>query len=79
MAGKHHADLIAWQNAMDLVELVYPATARCPREELSGLTNPLRRAAVSIRWSRREFQRFLSIAHGSRREVETQIRIAERF
>ena len=88
MAVRNYQDLIAWQKAMDLVELVYTATRTFPREELYGLTSQIRRAAVSIpsniaegqgRTSTKEFQHFLSIAHGSIREVETQVMIAQRL
>jgi four helix bundle protein len=72
---------------MDLVDAVYQATQRFPSEEKFGLVNQLRRAAVSIpsniaegqgRHTTPEFSRFLSIAHGSVREVETQVMIARR-
>ena len=85
---KSYKDLIVWQKAMDLVELVYQATKRFPREELYGLTNQLRRASVSVpsniaegqaRNSTAEFRNFLSIARGSLAEVETQLLIAERL
>jgi len=88
MSGKNYRDLIAWQKAMDLVEAVYAATKGFPREELYALTTQLRRAAVSVpsniaegqgRTSAREFQNFLSMAHGSLREVETQSLIAGRL
>jgi four helix bundle protein len=88
MAGQNYTDLIVWQKAMTFVEEAYRASARFPREEVYGLTAQIRRAAVSIpsniaegqgRHSRREFCRFLRIAHGSLREVETQIMIAERL
>jgi len=48
MAAKHYQELIAWQKAMDLVVLVYRATAGFPREEIFGLTSQVRKAAVSI-------------------------------
>jgi four helix bundle protein len=88
MAAKNYGDLIAWQKAMDLVELIYKATSQFPREEIYGLTNQLRRAAVSVpsniaegqgRGSANDFRRFLSISYGSLREVETQILIAKRL
>ena len=34
MVVKSFKDLIVWQKSMDLVELVYRATKRFPREEL---------------------------------------------
>ena len=85
MKVKNYQDLIAWQRAMDLVELVYKASTRFPREELYALTSQVRRAAVSIpstiaegqgRRTTSDFLRHLSIAYGSLREVETQLLIA---
>ena len=88
MAIRDYRDLIVWQKAIDLVESVYKITACFPREELYGLTIQVRRAAISIpsniaeghgRASTRDFLNFLSIAHGSLKEVETQVIIAERL
>ena len=88
MTVRNYSELIAWQKAMDLVERVYACTKSFPREELYALTNQLRRAVVSIpsnvaegqgRRSTNEFLRYLSIAHGSLREVETQVLIAARL
>ncbi|MEN6449090.1 MAG: four helix bundle protein [Thermoguttaceae bacterium] len=88
MAVRNYRDLILWQRAMDLVELVYRLTAGFPQEELYGLRSQLRRASVSIpsniaegegRESSGDFARFLQIANGSRREVETQTLIAQRL
>jgi four helix bundle protein len=88
VGGKDYTDLIAWKRAMDLVENVYHVTKTFPSEEKFGLTSQLRRAVVSIpsniaegqgRRSKKEFANFLSIAHGSLREVETQLRIAKRL
>lgn len=56
--------------------------------KINGLSNQIKRAAVSIpsciaeghdRSSKPQFRYFLSMAQGSRAEVETQIRIAERL
>ena len=88
MQVKSYKDLIVWQKSMDLVEMVYQATKVFPKEELYGLTNQLRRAAVSVpsnlaegqaRNSTAEFRNFLSISRGSLAEVETQLLIAERL
>ncbi|HDR15181.1 MAG TPA: four helix bundle protein [Desulfobacteraceae bacterium] len=88
MSVRHYKDLIVWQKAMDLVTMVYQATKEFPKEELYGLTNQVRRAAVSIpsniaegqaRQSAAEFKNFLSIARGSLAEVETQLLIATRL
>ena len=88
MTIKSYQDLIVWQKAMDIVEMVYLATKQFPKEELYGLTSQVRRAAVSIpsniaeghsRKSTAEFRNFLSIAQGSKSEVETQLMIAQRL
>lgn len=88
MAGLGYRDLVAWQRAVDLVELIYRTTANWPREEIYGLTNQIRRAAVSVpaniaegqgRNSRKEFAHHLAIANGSLCEVETHLIIAKRL
>ncbi|MBC7912437.1 MAG: four helix bundle protein [Pyrinomonadaceae bacterium] len=48
MAVRNYSELCVWQKAMDLVEEVYKATKRFPKEELYGLTGQIRRAAVSV-------------------------------
>ena len=88
MKVRSFRDLIAWQKAMDLVTLVYQVTEPFPRAEMFGLTNQLRRAAVSVpsniaegqaRNSTKEFVNFLSISMGSLAEIETQLLIAQRL
>ncbi len=88
MPVKSYQELIVWQKGRDFVEMVYQATSKFPREEIFGLTNLLRRAAVSIpsniaegqgRQSTRDFLNFLSIARGSLQEAETQILVSERL
>src|SRR5438876_464818 len=87
-AIKSYRDLVAWQKAMDLVELVYSTTHDWPKEELYGLTTQARRAVVSIpsniaegqgRASTKEFLHHLSIARGSLLELETQALVAQRL
>jgi four helix bundle protein len=46
--GESYRDLIAWRKAMELVTDIYRVTKFFPRDELYGLTNQLRRAAVSV-------------------------------
>jgi four helix bundle protein len=82
MAGRNYRDLIAWQKAMKLTVDVYAATRTYPPEERYGLRGQMRAAAVSIptniaegqgRRSAGAFSNHLSIAHGSVRELETQM------
>jgi four helix bundle protein len=77
---------IAWQKGMELAKVIYRATITFPAEERFGLTNQLRRAAVSIpsniaegkgRLTTGEFMQFLSIARGSTLELQTQLEIAQ--
>ena len=77
-----YRDLIAWQKAMILVRSVYELTKTWPHHEQFGLTNQVRRAAVSIpsniaegkgRSGIREYSHHLSVAHGSLCELETQL------
>lgn len=74
--------LRVWQHARILTKDIYKVTAQFPREELFGLTNQIRRAAVSIgsniaegsgRFSKKEKIRFFSIAYGSLLEVLSQL------
>ena len=73
---------------MALVELVYRETAAFPKEELYGLTNQIRRAAISVpsniaegaaRNTSREFVQFLGITCGSLAELDTQLELARRL
>ena len=48
MKVRHYRDLIAWQRAMDMAQLVYEVSAACPKEELFGLVSQMRRSAVSV-------------------------------
>lgn len=84
----NYTELIVWQKSMTLVEKIYLVTRNFPKEEIYSLTNQIRRAAVSIpssiaegqqRNTKSQFKYFLSVAQGSRAEVETQIRIATRL
>src|SRR5688500_3724997 len=85
---KIHSDLVAWQEAMNLVEMVYRESDGFPQKEVFGLTAQMRRAAVSIvsnisegaaRNSRREFAQFVGISCGSLAELETQLALCLRL
>lgn len=88
MAARNYRDLVVWQKSMELCQGVYELNRQFPREETYGLSQQMRRAAVSIpsniaegqgRGGDTEFDRFLIIAYGSLREVETQILLAVRL
>lgn len=73
--------LETWQEAINFADLVYRLTRQFPDEERFGLTNQMRRAAVSIssnvaegcsRSSRPDYARFVEIATGSLFEVVSQ-------
>lgn len=89
-AGKvqSHRDLIVWQKAMDLVEMIYRLSDEFPADERFRLTSQITRAAVSVpsniaegnaRWSRNDYVRFLAIAKDSLMETETQVVLAVRL
>lgn len=86
--ARSYQDLIVWQRGIDLVEAVYLATSGFPSSERYGLASQMQRAAISIpsnvaegqgRGGGNEFIRFLTIAKGSLRELETQMIIAKRL
>src|ERR1700730_9491309 len=79
--------LDVWQKAIDFADFIYSATRDFPIEERFGLTNQMRRAAVSIssniaegssRMSQTDFARFIEIGAGSVFEVVSQAFIAKR-
>ena len=72
-------NLRVWKKAHHLALAVYKATRRFPKDELYGLTQQMRRSAVSIpaniaegcgRGGDADFARFLQIAMGSAAELE---------
>lgn len=79
--------LQVWQRAVTLADIVYELTEHFPKDERFGLTNQMRRAAISIssniaegtsRSSDTEFARYLEIAYGSLMEIMSQAFVAER-
>ena len=71
---------------MELVNETYDLTERFPKRENYGLTAQMRRAGVSIpgniaegqgRNTTKDFLRFLAIARGSLRELDTYCDISE--
>ena len=85
---RDHTKLKAFELADEVALLVYKITAGFPREELYGLTSQMRRAAVSVpsnivegcaRDSQADYQRFLTIAFGSLRELHYQLSLSVRL
>ncbi len=83
--AKSYRDLVVWQMAIQLAKRIYELTKEFPQQEVYGLTNQLRRAAVSVpsniaegqaRKLPGEFRHFLRIALGSLAEMDTQLVIA---
>lgn len=81
---KSYKELIVWQKSVELCVLVYKITESFPKSELYGITNQIRRSAVSIPSNiaegqmrgHKEFVQFLKIAYGSGAELETQLIIS---
>jgi four helix bundle protein len=78
--------LDVWQEAVQFADRVHQATQGFPVDERFGLTDQIRRAAISIssnvaegssRTSRKDFARFVEIAHGSLMEAVSQLHVAK--
>ena len=79
--------LDCWQHAIEFAELVCEVSGSFPGDERFGLTNQMRRAAVSVsaniaegssRGSKIDYARFVEIATGSVSEVVSQAFLARR-
>lgn len=88
MLKLNHKKLKVWQLSLDFVSLVYQTTSLFPKVEIYGITNQLRRAAVSLpsniaegasRNSLQERNRFYEIARSSLVEIDTQIELSKRL
>ncbi len=86
MGSQSFKEVKAWQLSYELTIAVYELSKQFPKDELYGLTNQIKRAAVSVPsniaegfgWrGDREKDNFYSIAHGSLTEVENQLLIAK--
>ena len=82
MEGSSFRDLRVWQQAIELALLIYRSSEAFPKHEVYGLSQQMRRAAVSVasniaegkgHRSDKEFRHFLFHARGSLMELETQI------
>jgi four helix bundle protein len=83
-----HRDLVVWQKAMDLAEVVYGLAARFPSIEMYHLGSQITRAAASVPaniaegnacGTERDYANFLSVAKGSLMETETFLMLALRL
>ncbi len=78
-------DLIAWRKAHNLVLMVYKLTDEFPKSEVFGLTNQIRRSAVSVtsniaegfsRVTNKDKSQFYAMSLGSLTELQSQLLIA---
>lgn len=85
---KSFRDLLVWQKGIVLVTEIYAFSRNFPKSETCGLTDQMRRAAVSVpaniaegygRQSTQDYIRFLLIARGSLYELQTHLEIAKRL
>jgi len=85
MEIKTYKDLIVWKKSKELVISIYEVSGYFPKEEMFGITNQMRRAAVSItnnisegtgRQYKKDTLQFLFIANGSLNEAENMVLIA---
>jgi four helix bundle protein len=83
---KDYKDLNVWQKGIELTKEIYSLTKNFPRNEQFGLTNQMRRSAVSIPsniaegWMRQhtnEYIQFIYYALGSCGELNTQTLIVK--
>lgn len=80
-----YKELNVWRKGIELVTEIYALTEQFPKSEIYGLSNQIRRSAISIpsniaegynRKHKQEYIQFLRIAYGSGGELETQLIIA---
>ncbi|HMV26252.1 four helix bundle protein [bacterium] len=88
MLNLGHKNLDVWKLSIELVTKIYAITENFPKTEMYGITNQLRRAAVSVssniaegaaRRSQLERRRYYEIARSSLVEIDTQLEIALRL
>ena len=84
---RSYRDLVVWQKAMDLVDMIYALSRVFPPHEDYRLTGQITRAALSVpaniaegqaRSTRKDFANFLMMAKGSLNETETLLLVAMR-
>lgn len=82
----HFQNLIVYQQAKELVKLIYAVIKKFPSDERYALCDQLRRSVISIpsniaegmgRMAEKEQGHFINIAYGSLMEVLAQVDIAK--
>ncbi|MDB5260693.1 MAG: four helix bundle protein [Candidatus Nomurabacteria bacterium] len=86
--AESYKNLNIWKESVDLSTYIYKLTKGFPKEEIFGITSQLRRAVVSIssniaegssRPSKKDYSRFIDIAIGSLKEVESLLEVSFRL
>lgn len=86
MINKPHKNLDVWKKSINLVQKIYKITESFPTIENYGLTNQIRRSAISVpaniaegaaRQTKKEFSQFLHMAQGSLSELDTLLEISK--
>jgi four helix bundle protein len=79
-----HKKLIAWQESIKLVKIIYALCNKLPESEKYGIISQLKRAVISVpaniaegaaRSTQKEFAYFLAISNGSLSEIDTFLSI----
>ncbi|MCD8044378.1 MAG: four helix bundle protein [Tannerellaceae bacterium] len=82
MSSQSFEQLVVWQKAHQLVLSIYKITKNYPKDEIFGLVNQMRRAAISItaniaegysRIGSKDKLRFYNISQGSLEEIRNFI------
>jgi four helix bundle protein len=85
MESKSYTEMNVWKVARQIANEIYSVTQIFPKDEIFGITNQMRRAAVSIasniaegigRNHSKDTLQFLYISRGSVYELETQLFIS---
>lgn len=88
LKNKPHKTLDVWQKSIRLVEEIYRLVSLLPKSEEFGISNQMKRSAVSIaaniaegaaRQTKREFIQFLHMSQGSLSELDTHLEILDRL
>ncbi len=86
MKIESYKDLTVWRKSIILLKEIYTLTSEFPRSGVYGITNQIRRSAVSIpsniaegsgRSAKKDYIRFYTMAFSSGLELETQLIIAK--